>query len=201
MTFPTSDAEFAELWNSAGTHIDLGTRFPAWPFRAATGFATIYEYDRVLGGGFGAVLHELSRAHSDEAVTIVGLEPNPSYYADEYGFFPAVRIAAASIRTDYGAALRWEPHGDPTGSLGDTLNVVAIVGSSGAWSVFAQRDWEIGLLLTLEDRGGWMASGVPWFRRDVELDSIRSPAGWGATLIEEDLASFARHLRERGSGH
>lgn len=198
--FPGSESGFLALWDGVDASVDLRARLPGWPFRGASGCATIYEYDQVLAGSFGAVLHELADAHRDAAVTVAGIEPDPAYYRNSYGFFPAFRFATGDIRTGYGAALFWEPGGDPTGSLGISLNVVAIAGSSGTWAVMAQRDWEVGLLLTPEREGGWLATGVPGFRTGVDLDSIRSPAGWGAVLSEGDRATFARHLRERGSG-
>lgn len=200
MTFPTGELDFQALQGSVAARVDLDTRLPGWPFRGTRGYATIFEYDRILGGSFGNVLAELAEMYRDESVTTVGIEPRPAYYHDEYGFFPAFAIAGDRVRTEYGVALRFEPGGDPTGSLGDSLNVIAITGSSGAWSVFGQRDWEIGLLLAPDPDGAWLSTGVPWFAVDVDLDSIRSPAGWGAALSDRDREEFARQLRERGSG-
>jgi hypothetical protein len=191
---------FVELKRVLAGSLDLSARLPNWPFRAESGYVTIYEYDRVLGSSFGAVLQALADAHGDVTVAAIGLSPEPAYYRREYGFFPGFETAGASVGVDYGVGVRWEPGGDPTGSLGDTLDVIAIAGASGAWSVFAQRDWELGLLLTPNPVGAWLHSGVPWFGRDIDLDSIRSPSGWGASLSQIDLATFWRHVRERGSG-
>lgn len=198
--FPTSELGFQALQNSVAVQVDLDARLPAWPFRAARGYAAIFEYDRILGGSFGNVLAELVDTYGDDAVTGVGIDPRAAYYRDEYGLFPAFRIASDRVRSEYGEALRFEPGGDPTGSLGDSLNVFAFTGSSGEWAVFGQRDWEVGLLLTPDVDGDWLDAGVPWFGVDVDLDSIRSPAGWGATLGDHDREEFARQCRERGSG-
>lgn len=198
--FPTSELGFQALQDSVAARVDLGARLPGWPFRGARGFAEIFEYDRILGGSFGNVLAELAGTYGDDVVTVVGIEPRPVYYRDEYGLFPAFHIAGARIRSEYGSALRFEPGGDPTGSLADSLNVIAITGSSGAWSVFGQRDWEIGLLLAPDSDGAWLSADVPWYGVEVDLDSIRSPAGWGQKLSGPEREEFARHLRERGSG-
>jgi hypothetical protein len=180
--------------------LDPTARLPEWPFLANSGFVTIYEYDRLLGGSFGTVLHALAQFHDDRTVTVVGLDPPTAYYSDEYGYLPAFQITRDSIVDAYAEALRYEPGGDATGAMAFTVNVVGIVGSSGAWSAWGQRDWEIGLVLTDEAQGPWLEGQVAWFGRDVDLDSIRSPAGWGASLSEEERFTFWRNIRERGSG-
>jgi hypothetical protein len=198
--FPTSELGFQALRGSLAARVDLDARLPTWPFRAVSGYATIFEFDRILGGDFADVLAELSRAYGDDAVTALGIDPAPPYHQVEYGHFPAFRIAGESVDVGYYEALRFAPRGDLTGSLGISLNVMAITGSSGAWSVFGERDWEIGLLLTPDRDGPWLEAGVPWFGHDVDLDSIRSPAGWGMPLTAADRDEFARHLRKRRSG-
>ncbi len=198
--FPASNDDFQALQDFVAVRVDLDARLPSWPFRGARGYAAIFEYDRILGGSFGNVLAQLARTYSDDTATAVGIEPRPAYYRDEYGLLPAFRIPGERLGIDYGDALRFEPGGDPTGALGDSLDVIAITGSSGAWSVFGQRDWEIGLLLAPDSNGPWLDAGVPWFAFDVDLDAIRSPAGWGTSLSENDREEFARLCRERGSG-
>ncbi|GAB78180.1 hypothetical protein SAMN05421595_0701 [Austwickia chelonae] len=198
--FQTTELGFQTLQASVAARVDLDVRLPRWPFREARGYALIFEYDRLLGGRFGNVLAELAETYGDDEVTAVGIDPRPAYYRDEYGLFPAFQVKGDRVRGEYGAALRFEPAGDPTGSLGDSLNAIAVAGSSGAWAVFGQRDWEIGLLLAPDSHGGWLAAGVPWFGADVDLDSIRSPAGWGANLSDADREEFARRIREYGSG-
>lgn len=197
--FPVDSAEFTHLKGLVGQCIDTSCRLPDWPFRA-TGFLTICEYDRVLGGQFGRALEALAADFGDTEIHVTGIEPEVSYFRDGYGIFPAFSLDSDSCASGYEAGLRYEPGGDPTGALGDSLNVVAIIGSSGAWSVWAQRDWEIGLLLTAAASGSWKTIDVPWFGPDVDLDSIRSPAGWGLTLTDGDLATFRRHIQERGCG-
>jgi hypothetical protein len=199
--FPSDPAEFKEVVDAVSRSIDPLRRLPDWPFRASSGFVTIYEYDRVLGRQFGRVLESLAADFGDSEVYVMGVAPEVSYYRDGYGVFPAFRVGRGSLEASYVAGLRHEPDGDPTGALGDSLDVVAMAGSSGAWSIWAQRDWEIGLLLTAAPSGPWRSTDVPWFDRDTNLDSIRSPAGWGLALSEGDLATFWRNVRERGSGH
>jgi hypothetical protein len=199
--FPSDPAEFKEVLDAVSRSVEPLRRLPDWPFQASSGFLTIYEYDRILGGRFGRVLESLAADFGDSEVFVMGLAPEASYYLDGYGVFPAFSVGLGSLEASYAAGLRHEPNNDPTGALGDSLDVVAIAGSSGAWSIWAQRDWEIGLLLTAAPSGSWQATDVPWFDRHIDLDSIRSPAEWGVVLSEGDLATFWRNVRERGSGH
>jgi hypothetical protein len=198
--FPSNSVEFAEVVDAVSQSVDSSRRLPDWPFRASGGSVTIYEYDSVLGGTFGRVLESLAMDFGDSEVYVLGIELKSSYYVENYHLFPALRAGLEALEASYMAGMRYAPDDDPTGALGDSLDVVAIAGSSGAWAVWAQRDWEIGLLLTAAPSGSWRSADVPWFDLNLDLDSIRSPPGWGLPLSEEDLTTFWRNVHERGSG-
>jgi hypothetical protein len=177
--FAKNNEAFAELVAEIQHQLDVGVRLPEWPFLARSGFVTIYEYDRLLGGAFGSVVQALAGHYGDRTVAVVGVDPPVAYYRDAYGFLPGFRMAADFVEEQYAAGLRHEPGGDPTGALAFTVNVIGMAGSSRAWSAWGQRNWEIGLLLTSESQGPWLEQAVPWFSRDVDLDSIRSPEDGG----------------------
>lgn len=198
--FAVDQVEFNRLARSVAATLDPEARLPAWPFRPDGAFTHIVEFDRVLGGDFAAVLAALAQAYGDRNVTTVVLDPDLRYYSEAYGLLPGFQVEASSLEKGYNDGLRHEPGGDPTGALAYTANVISIVGSSGAWSVWGQRDWEIALLCTPHDSGPWLSASVPVFGRDLDLDSIRSPAGWGMVLSEEDLRTFWRNVQARGSG-
>lgn len=196
---PDGEPEFQTLQDSVASRVDLAARFPAWPFRAR-GYATIFLHDHILATGFGHVLDALAQAYGDEAVTLVGVDPPPAFYRDEFGFLPALQLPREYVREGYGDALWLDRGDDAMAVLAVSLNVVAVTGSSGAWAVWGQRDWEIGVLLTPDRGGAWLDAGVPWSGTDVDLEVVRSPPGWGLPLSDAELAEFARQLRERGSG-
>ena len=200
VSFAKSDQAFSTLVNAVRLQLDVDRRLPDWPFLQPTGFATIYEFDRVLGGSFGKVLEALAKVYGDHDVAIVGLEPLASYYRDTYRFFPGFKLGSAGLAESYVTAMYYRPDNDPTGSLGHSLNVMGITGSSGCWSVWGQRDWEIALLLAADADGPWLSATVPSYGRDIDLDSIRSPAGWGVPLSDAALSTFWRNVGERGSG-
>ncbi len=198
--FADSDGSFSELAKVVHAQLDTGCRLPDWPFKMPGGFAVIYEYDRILGGDFGPVITTLASTYGDEVVTVADFEPPPSYYRDAYNFYPGFQVPGRGAGDGYGEGLRYEPGGDPTGAMADTLDVVAIVGASGAWSIWGQRDWEIGLLSARDPSGAWLSADVPRYGHNVDLATIRSPAGWGMPLNDAQLETFAKNLRERGSG-
>lgn len=198
--FATNQGDFQRMRRFVETQVNLLARLPEWPFKETGGHITLFEYDRVLGADFGEVLNALACAYDESSIVVIGIEPSASYYGDEYGLLPAFSLAPGRIEANYGAAMQFAPMGDPTGALGDTLDVLAMTGSSGEWSLFAQRDWEIALLLAGDEEGPWLATSVPHFARDIDLDSIRSPAGWGAFLSTQDRETFNRNMRDRGSG-
>jgi hypothetical protein len=198
--YADSQQRYADLRAEAARNVSLNTRFPEWPFRAPPGFATIYEYDTVLDDDFGTVLDALVKHYREDHLTVLGLSPGPDFYDGYYGFFPTFEMNSSSVLCDYGNAIWWEPAGDPTGSLGISVDVLAVTGQSGAWSVWEQRDWEIGVLLTKDEHGAWLNAAAPGFGTDLDLDDIRSPKGWGMPLTENDLSTFWKGIRQRGSG-
>lgn len=200
LEFPKSAEAFAGLEETVKRCCDLDVRLPQWPFLPERGFVNIFEFDRIMGGRFGGVLEALVSEFGDRETAVVGVSPKAAYYQDGYATYPGFRICSEAVRDGYGVGLRRAPGGDPTGALVDSLNAVAIAGTTARWSVWGQRDWEIGLLLTPMPTGPWLQQGVPAFGRDLDLDSIRSPAGWRLELTERDLATFWANVRARGSG-
>lgn len=198
--FAMSEQAFSALAGELEHQLDTAARLPDWPFRAPVGFVTIFEYDRLLGGMFGAVLESLAHTYEDESVAVLGLDPAVAYYRERFGVFPGFRITRESLGAGYAAGLFHEPGDDPAGALIYSIDVLGIVGSSGAWAVWGERDWEIALLLTTHSEGPWLHQSVPWFGRDVELDALRSPSGWGRPLGPSELSRFQMHVRMRGSG-
>lgn len=192
---------FKEFERDVTERVDDASRFPDWPFRTGSGFAHVYEYDRVLGGSFGTVLAALAAAYQDSFVTVAVFDPVAEYYQTGYDFYPAFRTHGNAIEAAYGDALRHEPGGDPTGAIAFSANVVGMAGASRSWALWGQRDWEIALLLTPDDLGPWLDAPVPAFGRHMDLGSIRSPAGWGVDLRESDLRAFWRNVRDKGSGY
>lgn len=197
--FAGTEAEFEDWQLMVSGQVQLGARLPEWPFVTERGYATIFEYDRILSGPFGSVLAELARTYSDDAITVVAIEPDSAYYRREYKLLPALRLRRESIERRYGELIRFEPAGDPTGSLEVSANVLVITGTSGLWAVFAQRDWEIGLLLTTQAHRPGLGDGVQSFGPETDIRSLRSPDGWGVPIADDARTEFERNVRQRSA--
>ena len=106
-----SRREFAACWTEVAEVLDANLRLPDWPFLTPSGYVSICQFDVLLGGGFAPVLQGQSAAYGDGEVTLVTLEPLPSYYWKAYAHFPGFRVERASLSVGFGAALSYEPGG------------------------------------------------------------------------------------------
>lgn len=90
------------LWEIVQRDVDLDCRFPAWPFRRTDGFATVYEFDSVLAGGyFGEILADLAGVYGDAEIVLVGTEPRPAVYRNRYQVFPGFTLRGGQVASDY----------------------------------------------------------------------------------------------------
>ncbi|MGI9822066.1 hypothetical protein [Agromyces sp. Marseille-Q5079] len=190
--------EFDAVEQRVSVTVDLSARFPTWPFPAVSGYAVLYEFDQFLSPAFGGVVDLLMGAHGDTSVSAIN--PEPSYIRDSYGYYPAFTLGIPAVGSRYGEAMAWEPNDDPTGALEFASNGFAVCGSTGRWAAFGQRDWEVALVVSEKPPGPWLDSEVAWFAADIDLSSIRSPAGYGMPLGAPEIAAFQRGIRSRGSG-
>jgi len=198
LRFAETDRDFSDFAAVVKRELDVDRPLPDWPFLRPTGFATIYEYYLLPSPSFGEALQALADAYRDELITVVSFVPLPTYHPDQC--FPAFQMARDGLMESYATAVRQEPGPPGIFALEITLDIVGMTGDSGCWSVWGQRDWEIGLLLTPEDRGPWMEVDVPWCGRDIDLDAIRGPDGWVMPLSDSDRSTFRHNVRTRGSG-
>jgi hypothetical protein len=192
--------EFAACMAEVTEAVDVSSRLPDWPFLAPSGYVSICEFSRLLGSDFVPVLQELAASHGDNEITLVVLEPDPSYYRRAYSHFPGFRIESESLTDEaYWAALSYEPKGDPTGAVAYTADVVAVVGSSRAWAVWGQRDWELALVLAPSEIGDRLRRSLPFVNAREALGDFRGPSGWVKPLTETEIATFLRNIDQRGS--
>lgn len=194
--YPLEACDFDGLLREVSEYLDVGVRLPVLPFKARGRVVLICEFDRTVGGDFGEVVASLAAVHRDDAVTVVVLDPDAGYYRTFYQCTPGFRLSRSSLAESYRSRMWHEPLGDPTGAIGHSANVFAIVGSSGAWALWAQRDWELGILMVPNPVGPWREVGIPFFDPQHDFDDLRAPAGWGMPLSDEVVAQFRSNIRE-----
>jgi hypothetical protein len=153
--YPADASTFEQILGDVTRTLDLKVRLPAWPFRAARGNVDICQFSPAVEGPFGAVLQALVDVHGDTTVSLVALEPTPAYYRDNYGSYPAFIVPGENVAHSYWNAVSRPPGEDPTGSLAYTANVVGIAGGTGAWAVWAERSWDLALVVSQVAKGPW----------------------------------------------
>jgi hypothetical protein len=196
--YPSDATTFARILGGVEKALQADLRLPAWPFRASTGNADICQFSLAIEGPFGAVLQALVDAHGDASVSLVALDPTPDYYRDNYGSYPAFTMSSQNLVQNYWKAVSYEPGGDPTGSLAYTANVVGITGSTGAWAVWAERSWDLAIVLSQRAGGDWTSVGVSFVRAEAALADFTEP-DFKLPLRGQDRATFLENVRIRGT--
>jgi hypothetical protein len=175
--YPEDRAMFDALLVGVERVVDTEIRLPSWPLRDWTAAANVdvCQYSNAIEGAFGPVLQALADFHGDEVVTTVVLDPTPAYYHEHYGTFPAFSLSRDDVAASFWECVSFEPGGDPTGAVVYTANVVTAVGDSGAWAVWAERSWDLAVVLSATPDGPWLACGVPFVPITTALADFTEP--------------------------
>lgn len=177
--------------------IDLSRRFPQIPLLKLGGHFSVCEYDQLLNPAFGHVIESLMNSFADDKASFVQVEPPMSVYRNLFNREPFFEFDASNAARKYFAAIEFEPSSETGGAFSYTSDALAVSGSSGSWSVWGQRDWEIGLLRTDTADGPWLARGVYFQSAFEPFDGLRGPEGWVMPLSEGELAEFRAGLLGR----
>jgi hypothetical protein len=189
--------ELRAIWTQASRVINPAVRLPNLPFVAATGTVTVGQFGRLLGDDFVPVLQSLAREHGDGDVTTTVIDPTSAYYDENYGFLPAFTMDAHRLDEAYWEGLSYSPSGDPTGEIGVSADVVAVVGSSGKWAVWGQRSWDIALVWAVA-AGSWLDAGVPFVTPRAALEDFAGYGTWGTRLDPHEVDAFVRNVEAFG---
>jgi hypothetical protein len=195
--YPQSAEDFDRVLGEVGRVLHTDHRLPMWPFAAAAGHADICQFSLAIAGPFGPVLQALAATYADEAVSFVVLDPSPDYYRENYGSYPTFVAPGKTIAAAYWDLVSYEPGGDATGAATYTANVVALVGSSGAWAVWAERSWDLAIVLSQHVNGPWASCGVPFVPVEEALRDFTEP-DFKVPLTPQARLRFLDNVRERG---
>ena len=187
------DSDFAAIWAMVTAVVDPVVRLPTLPFRANAGSVAVGQYGRFLGIEFVPVLRALVGVYRDDVVATAVVDPATSYYREHYGFLPGFLIPPDLLDDWYWEGLRYAPCGDPTGEIGESGDVVAVVGSSRCWAVWGQRSWDI-VLVWAPEPGQWLNAGVPFVSPRTALDNFAGHGTWGTRLRDDEAATFVRNM-------
>lgn len=196
--YPEDAAAFDALLGSTRRVLDTDRRLPDWPFRLDAANADVCQYSHAIEGTFGGVLQALVDVHGDDAISLVVLEPSPRYYRDNYGSYPSFTLPSRELYAAYWDLVSHEPAGDPTGAVTYTANVVALAGSSERWAVWAERSWDIAIVMSQHGDGPWLSRGVPFVPVEVALADFTEP-DFKTPLSSEQRTTFLRNFRQRST--
>lgn len=195
--YPSDVKAFESVVQDITSVVISSARLPQWPFRSS-GFAHFCTYDEALEGSFSRPLQALVDSHGDETVSFVVLDPTPQYYREYYTSYPVFRVPAQGIEETHWEHVSFWQGGLATGAPIHTADVFAITGSSKRWVVWGQRAWDMGIVLSDEEHGGWEHAGVEFVSGEDALQDWTEPAL--GPLAEAVRDTFTKSLRERGSG-
>lgn len=194
--YPT-EGDFEGVIGCVERAVETDRRLPDWPFRVLRGNADICQFGLALEGPFGAVLQALVDTHGDDTVSAAVLDPSPSYYRENYGSYPGFKVQGQSIGATYWDSVAYEPGGDPTGAMTYTANVATVVGSSGSWAVWAERSWDLAVVLSQHTDGPWTSCGVNFVSAAEGLANFTEPE-FKVPLPPSVRSTFLRNLSMRG---
>lgn len=92
---------------------------------------------------------------------------------------------------DYWAAIGFEPDGDAPGSISISANVVALIGASGKWGCWGERDPEVAVFRGFPDaaaRSEWCARFSPFLDVSGALESYL-PMAFGGRSVPDTYAA------------
>lgn len=189
--------EFAKYSSVVTAAVDPTKRLPDWPFTAHDGAILIGQFGHLLGPNFAPVLDSLARAHGDESITLAVLSPEPSYYETNFSYFTAIQMESSAIADSYAEGVYHEPMGKATGCIVFTADVVGIVGSSGTWAVWGQRDWDLVVVRTPSPSTTTIGSTVPFVSAAEALEDFTFPDWRGEPPPADQVATFMRNFASR----
>ncbi len=196
--YPADDDSFAQVLGDIAQVLEPDLRLPNWPFRVPVGNADVCQFSLAIEGPFASVLQDLVDAHGDASVSVAVFDPTPDYYREHYGSYPAFTTPGRTIAQTYWGAVAYEPGDDPTGAVAYTANVVGIAGSSGEWAVWAERSWDIAIVLSQQSGGNWLSAGVDFVSVEKALSDFTEP-DFKVPLSDKERSTFLGNIRTRGS--
>lgn len=189
--------DFDAIWQMIETVVDPLVRLPRLPFRASSGVVAVAQYERLLSADIIPVLQALAVAQNDGEVVTAAVEPAAAYYDEHYQFLPGFTVAPKTLDQGYWQGLTYSPSGDPTGEIGASADVLAVVGSSGQWAVWGERSWDLALVWAIE-AGSWLHAGIPFVSPRTALEDFAGYGTWGTRLDEHAVATFVRNVAAFG---
>jgi len=147
--FPSTSAQDEKLWSDINRDVRTEVLLPKWPFVQRTGTVRFCAWDDVLSGDFGRVFRLLCEAHGDTEMSIATFSQGGQREFSGVRKLPIVRLDVAELDDDsYWEAIGADPGPNYAFPIWPGAEIVAATGSTGGWSLWAEVEWEIGVIRT-----------------------------------------------------
>ncbi|MFI6425839.1 hypothetical protein [Promicromonospora sp. NPDC050880] len=195
-TFARDRAEYDAALADMARVVDPGVRLPAWPFRSKQGQVDICEYNEFSDDDFTKALEVLARAHGDDRISMVVVDPDPEeYHIRDHGHFPCFTVPTDDIQGSYWDAVSYEPQDDPGAAVlyADTFT---IFGNSGRWAVWGQRDWEVAVIHAEGTARPWREGTDIFVSPETAVSRFIQPDLGGSRWSRDETDSFVARMSE-----
>ena len=195
-TFARDRSEYDGFLSRMRQVVDPGKRLPAWPFRSVLGQVDVCEYNEFSDDDFAEALEALARAHDDDRISLVVVDPDPEeYQIRDLKHFPAFSVPTGDIGSSYWEAVSHEPQGDPGGAV-LYADAFAIFGESGSWAVWGQRDWEVVLVRAEGTTRPWRGQTEIFVSPEVAVQRFIQPELGGSRWSREEIDGFVSRMSD-----
>jgi len=162
MSILTEAEDFKNVQDLLAKSFNIHENLPEQVFKAHLTQFIFLEFDLIRSSLFWSGLQFLFQVGGDNLIFLAVLDPDPqAYYFHHFNRYPVIRISPTDSESDYGNDLHSEPPGSPADSIASNSTIVTLIGDSGKWAIWADRDYDIGILA---------------FDKSIQIDTLPSLA-------------------------
>ena len=176
--------------------LNIERRFPSLPFQPSPGSSVLVcQFDVAIASSFMAdVVGQLLRACDDSSIDLVVLEPpGRGYRLDADGAVGSATRTERVVRDLFDAIeIEEDEFG---GTISALAEVLVIAGSSARWVLWAERDWEIAVLLAPRKMKHVLISTGLFFQPSDDFVGALTPVGFPRFLSDDELRAFRDSVR------
>jgi len=203
--YPKTAEEDDASWALVTRSVEPGVQLPDWPFVRDDGWVTFCQWNDVISGDFGDVFRALCEHHGDDCVVVATFNRGGVRRLTDGRLLPIVRLESAELsKRNYWTSIQAQPGSLYAFPLFPGAEVVAATGSSGRWAVWAQVDWEVGVVLSTRPPGSWLnvVDDLSFVDLDFALSNYMQQALGDRAMSEATRESFWSVFasRDRGDG-
>lgn len=99
------------------------------------------EFDWAMTEEFSEMLRQLANATNEPFVLTAVIEPSPSEYFNEFGFYNWIKIPTDVLENFYFEALGYSPEGSVADSVLYNSGKIVWIGPSAKWAIWGDRNY------------------------------------------------------------